>query len=294
MNKSSSILAPVICILVMVFIWASFGQAAQVQLNGKKGTHSLTSDKHTPPEKIASHKQVKPTNKEAKLGKKKIKAKHASVGSHKHHKKTLHAKHTKKGAKHKKNAMASNVRRDVATIPSFEHFTLKPSDLWLAKDSPEAYRQLMIEGQPDDLTIKILESAYSYLGTPYRWGGTTPNGFDCSGFVRHVFRENGIQLSRSSREQAQEGKSVPLSDLKPGDLIFFNMHHRKHYWIDHVGLYVGNGQFIHATSSSSRQIRVEELESKHYLPKVVETRRVLDYTRSGKSTDIEQSLSIGY
>ena len=292
----------------MVFIWASFGQAAQVQINGKKGTPSLTSNKHIAPEKIANHKQVKPTNKEAKIGKKKIKPKHASVGSHKHHKKSMHAsvsshkhhkksmhaQHTKKGAKHKNKAMASNVRRDIATIPSFEHFTLKPSDLWLAKDSPEAYRQLMIEGQLDDLTLKILESAYSYLGTPYRWGGTTPNGFDCSGFVRHVFRENGIQLSRSSREQAQEGKSVPLSELKPGDLIFFNMHHRKHYWVDHVGLYVGNGQFIHATSSSSRQIRVEELESKHYLPKVVETRRVLHDTRSGKSTTIEQSLSIGY
>jgi cell wall-associated NlpC family hydrolase len=278
----------------MVFIWADFGQAAQVQINSKKGTHSLTSKKLIAPKKIADHEQVTPTNKETKIGKKKIKATHASAGSNKHHKKTMHAKHTKKGAKHKNNAMASNVRRDIATIPSFEQFTLKPSDLWLAKDSPEAYRQLMTEGQPDDLTLKILESAYSYLGTPYRWGGTTPDGFDCSGFVRHVFRENGIQLSRSSRQQAQEGKPVPLSDLKPGDLIFFNMHHRKHYWIDHVGLYVGNGQFIHATSSRSREIRVEELESKHYLPKVVKTRRVLDYTRSDKSTAIEETLSIGY
>jgi cell wall-associated NlpC family hydrolase len=279
MNKSRSILAPVICFLVMVFIGADFGQTAQAQTTGKKDSHPVTSKKVVEPKKITDKEQATVSSKTTTITKKKIKTKHASASGHKHNKKTMHSKHIKNTTKHRHTAVASKVHSDTVTIPSFERFTIKPSDLWLAKDSPEAYRQLMVEGQLDDLTLKILESAYSYLGTPYRYGGTTPDGFDCSGFVQHVFSENGIQLGRSSREQAQDGKSIPLSDLKPGDLIFFNMHHRKHYWIDHVGLYVGNGQFIHSTSSRTSEIKVEALESGRYLRKVVETRRILEYTR---------------
>lgn len=126
----------------------------------------------------------------------------------------------------------------------------------------------------DGLTFKILETAYTYLGVRYRYGGTTPEGFDCSGFVRYVFNENGIQLGRSSRDQAQEGTRVPLTALKPGDLIFFNMGSRKHHRIDHVGLYIGDGQFIHAASSRSRQIMISDLKSAHYQRRVVTARRV--------------------
>jgi cell wall-associated NlpC family hydrolase len=137
----------------------------------------------------------------------------------------------------------------------------------------------MYEGQLDEQSLKILESAYSYLGIPYRWGGTTPSGFDCSGFVRYVFNENGIPLGRSSQVQAQEGKPVRLSDLKPGDLIFFKMHHRTrdHYRVNHVGLYVGNGQFIHASCNAhAHEIKVDELESESYFPRIVEARRILE------------------
>jgi hypothetical protein len=158
----------------------------------------------------------------------------------------------------------------------------QPSDLWLAKDSPEKYKQLVDESRLDELSLKVLESAYSYLGTPYRYGGSTPDGFDCSGFVMYVFNENGIQLSRSSREQVQEGRPVRLSDLKPGDLIFFKMHHRirDHYRVNHVGLYVGNGRFIHASCNAhAHEIKVDELESESYFPRIVEARRVLENTQ---------------
>lgn len=126
----------------------------------------------------------------------------------------------------------------------------------------------------DGLTFKILETAYTYLGVRYRYGGATPEGFDCSGFVRYVFNENGIQLGRSSRDQAREGTHVPLTALKPGDLIFFNMGSRKHHRIDHVGLYIGDGQFIHAASSRSRQIMISDLKSAHYQRRIVTARRV--------------------
>ncbi|HQI82447.1 MAG TPA: C40 family peptidase [Deltaproteobacteria bacterium] len=148
-------------------------------------------------------------------------------------------------------------------------------DPWLFRNAPEQFRAVTGESGIDDLTLRILESAYSYLGTPYRFGGTTPAGFDCSGFVRQVFTENGISLSRSSREQAHEGVQVPLSELKPGDLIFFNMNARNKRRIDHVGIYIGNGQFIHASSGRSREITIDALESGVYLHRVVGARRVL-------------------
>jgi cell wall-associated NlpC family hydrolase len=143
-------------------------------------------------------------------------------------------------------------------------------------------KHLLMEEPLDEQTLNIIESAYSYMGTPYQWGGTTPDGFDCSGFVRHVFRENGISLSRSSREQVQEGKAVPLSELRPGDLVFFKFYssrnrERNKGRVNHVGLYLGNGQFIHAASNSkNRAITVNDLGSRKYLSRIVEVRRVLE------------------
>jgi cell wall-associated NlpC family hydrolase len=193
----------------------------------------------------------------------------------KHHQKIKLAKYSGKISKHR-HAKVSKPGHTTETVSRTEPTPGDPIDLWLAKDEPERFRQVFNDGVIDEQTLKILESAYSYLGTPYRYGGTTPDGFDCSGFVRQVFSENGISLGRSSRDQALEGKQVSLSNLKPGDLIFFNMNRRNHLPIDHVGLYVGNGQFIHAASRHSAEIRIEDLDSARYLQKIVETRRVLE------------------
>lgn len=87
---------------------------------------------------------------------------------------------------------------------------------------------------------EILNEAYQHIGTPYAWGGTTPNGFDCSGFTQYVFKKAGIKLPRTAKEQQSMGVSIPLSNLQPGDLVFMG---NPAY---HVGIYVGNGQYIHA------------------------------------------------
>lgn len=155
-----------------------------------------------------------------------------------------------------------------------------PYDLWLAKEMPDAYRSLTENSLLKRLRLSIVDSAYTYVGTPYLYGGTTPDGFDCSGFVKFVYEENGISLGRTSREQSREGTSVSLSDLRPGDLIFFNMNRHNRLPIDHVGLYMGNGRFIHAPSKQSRSITIENLHNVRYLPKVVEARRVLEYPES--------------
>lgn len=87
----------------------------------------------------------------------------------------------------------------------------------------------------------LLSYAYKFLGTPYVWGGTTPRGFDCSGFTQYVFRNFGYSLGRTTYSQVKAGKSVSRSELIPGDLIFTHA--------GHVGIYVGNNQFIHAPST---------------------------------------------
>lgn len=93
----------------------------------------------------------------------------------------------------------------------------------------------------------IIATGNQYLGVKYVYGGTTPSGFDCSGFTQYVFAKNGISLPRVSRDQYQKGTSVSLSNLKAGDLVFFSF--AKNGVVDHVGISVGNGQFINASSS---------------------------------------------
>lgn len=89
---------------------------------------------------------------------------------------------------------------------------------------------------------EILDTADKYIGIPYVWGGTSPKGFDCSGFVQYVFRECGVKLSRTTYTQCVEGYAVSKDELMPGDLVFFGSASSPH----HVGIYVGNGQYIHS------------------------------------------------
>jgi cell wall-associated NlpC family hydrolase len=96
-------------------------------------------------------------------------------------------------------------------------------------------------------TPKILSTAQIYLGTPYLWGGSTPSGFDCSGFTQFVFAKNGINLPRISRDQYNVGTPVAFNDLQPGDLVFFSF--TSNGQVSHVGIYLGDNQFISATTS---------------------------------------------
>lgn len=96
-------------------------------------------------------------------------------------------------------------------------------------------------------TSAIIATGKQYIGVKYVYGGTTPSGFDCSGFIQYVFARNGIDLPRVSRDQYQVGSSVSFNNLKPGDLVFFSL--AKNGVVDHVGISVGNGQFINASSS---------------------------------------------
>jgi len=119
----------------------------------------------------------------------------------------------------------------------------------------------------------LIQHALALLGTPYRWGGTGTDGFDCSGLVGYVFRSAlGIELPRVSKDMASSGQLITdRANLSPGDLVFFGTHHGKR--VDHVGIYVGDGRFLHAPRTG-RDVTVSSLESGYWSDKYMEARRV--------------------
>ena len=120
------------------------------------------------------------------------------------------------------------------------------------------------------LSSDVVRTAYAYRGTRYRYGGVSRGGFDCSGFTRHVYAKHGVRLPHSSRAQAAVGRPVSRDQLQEGDLVFF---HTTRRGISHVGIYIGNGKFIHA-SSSGRGVRVDSLRDGYYSRKLVRAKRV--------------------
>ncbi|MEO5565967.1 MAG: C40 family peptidase [Luteimonas sp.] len=117
----------------------------------------------------------------------------------------------------------------------------------------------------------VLKHALALLGTPYRWGGTTTDGFDCSGLVGYVFRTTlGIELPRVSRDMVRTGELIDRGNLSPGDLVFFG---RRKGRVDHVGIYLGDGRFVHAPRTG-RDVTVSTLEGGYWDGKFLEARRV--------------------
>ena len=109
--------------------------------------------------------------------------------------------------------------------------------------------------------------AMSFLGVPYVWGGASPSGFDCSGFTLYIFKQFGYSLSHSASAQwANSGEYVERSDLQPGDLVFFADPSRSNgKACSHCGIYIGDGKFIHASSSSSgKYVRISDLTTGYY------------------------------
>lgn len=106
----------------------------------------------------------------------------------------------------------------------------------------------------------ILDTAASYLGTPYVWGGTSPSGFDCSGFVQYVYSQNGYSLTRTTYTQwDNDGTYVKKSDLRPGDLVYFGSGGSP----THVGIYVGDGMMIHSPSTGD-VVKYSTIDSGYY------------------------------
>ncbi|MFB0919582.1 MAG: C40 family peptidase [Oscillospiraceae bacterium] len=118
---------------------------------------------------------------------------------------------------------------------------------------------------------KIADTAMKYLGTPYVWGGTNERGFDCSGFVQYVYKECGYTIDRTAAQIYKNGTYIEKENLEIGDAICFSSHTES---IGHVGIYIGNGQFIHASSGSGSVI-ISDLSEKYYAARYVGARHIV-------------------
>jgi hypothetical protein len=120
----------------------------------------------------------------------------------------------------------------------------------------------------------LLEEAKNHLGKEYVWGANGPSAFDCSGFVCYVCKKKGIELPRTSMMQAQIGKKVDRKHLKAGDLLFFDTSKEEKGEITHVGIYLGNGKFIHA-SSKTKKVTISSLNKRFYSKRLKVARRLV-------------------
>lgn len=115
----------------------------------------------------------------------------------------------------------------------------------------------------------VIAYAYNFIGKPYVWGASGPNAFDCSGFVAYVYSSFGVSLPHYTGAQFGVGQSVSQDALSPGDLVFFNTYGP----VSHVGIYIGGGQFIHASSGSHR-VTTSSLSESYYASRYAGARRV--------------------
>jgi cell wall-associated NlpC family hydrolase len=124
----------------------------------------------------------------------------------------------------------------------------------------------------DDQMNELVMYAVSLADTPYRYGGKSSNsGFDCSGFVGHVYRHSlDISLPRTSREISRVGKPISRSELSPGDLVFYNTQHAS---FSHVGIYVGDGKFVHSPKSGD-MVRTEQMDMRYWQTRYDGARRL--------------------
>jgi cell wall-associated NlpC family hydrolase len=116
----------------------------------------------------------------------------------------------------------------------------------------------------------LIATAIALKGTPYRYSGTDPSGFDCSGFVQWVFAQHGAAMPREVRDQYRVGRKIDEDEVKPGDLVFFETVSKG---ASHVGIAIGNGEFIHAPSSKG-VVRVERYTSTYWAQRFVGARRI--------------------
>ncbi|MBR2518822.1 MAG: C40 family peptidase [Selenomonadaceae bacterium] len=141
---------------------------------------------------------------------------------------------------------------------------------------PATYAALLGRDMPDIsrganyIARRIISSAMDYMGVPYVFGGTTPYGFDCSGYVQYVFANAGVSLPRTADVQYEEGTPISIAELVPGYLVFFTTYT---YGASHVGIYVGDSNFIHA--SSSRGVTISSLNESYYSTHYIGARRIL-------------------
>lgn len=149
---------------------------------------------------------------------------------------------------------------------------------WLEVRLPDGRKAWIQRGDvildPRPLSVEAtLALARRFLGLPYLWGGTSSFGFDCSGFTQMLYRRRGVDIPRDADQQARREGFAPVdrSELRPGDLVFFGKSAEQ---ITHTGMYIGNGEFIHATAYKRPTVQISPLDDPHWSELLVACRRL--------------------
>jgi cell wall-associated NlpC family hydrolase len=121
-----------------------------------------------------------------------------------------------------------------------------------------------------DIAGQAAGYAQTMIGKPYRYGGTSPKGFDCSGLVFYSYKQAGVALPHSTEKQRSAARSIKMAELRRGDLLFFNQEGKKY---GHVAIYVGDGRFVHAPSSG-KSVRSDRLDTPYWKKHLSEARRI--------------------
>lgn len=180
------------------------------------------------------------------------------------------------------NCLAHPPGRAVLPCSALLALALTAAPAWANRADPLGsflLEQGMLQSHPDDKTLtpslsQLVVHAMGFLGVPYRLGGQGfDEGVDCSAFVRIVYQDSlGLRLPRQAREQAEQTTTIDVAQLQPGDLVFFNTLNRPY---SHVGIYVGEGRFIHSPRSGAA-VRVEDMGKPYWQTRFEGARRVIN------------------
>lgn len=169
------------------------------------------------------------------------------------------------------------IRSDLVTlteVPYANHGTSKTYGGGGGSSSSSSSSGSSSSSSSASLGEQLAATAKKYVGCAYVFGGTSPSGFDCSGFAQYICGLYGVSINRTADKQLYNGTSVSYSDLRPGDLVFFANTYNTSAAASHVGIYIGGGQFVHAANSSSG-VKISSLSEEYYSSRYVGARRVI-------------------
>ena len=165
-------------------------------------------------------------------------------------------------------------RKPVVTAPLMAK-VLSPEEVMLTKIINENFQDKVKKSYTRPLRREVESCAKKFLGNRYVWGATGPHTFDCSGFTQKVYRKAGIKIPRVSREQAKVGSYIKYENLQRGDMVFFDTKRKRTGKVNHVGIYLENGKFIHASSGKKKVVITSFDKKRFYKNRFLWGRRII-------------------